>query len=80
MTGKSYVRFVELPPFGIRKTSIYNVVSESSGDILGTIKWYGPWRQYCFWPRQDSEDNYTWSSGCLTEIVSFLKKIMEARR
>ncbi len=33
-----------------RKTGVWIVRSIRSGATLGTIRWYGPWRQYCFWP------------------------------
>lgn len=32
------------------ETGIWLVRSKRSGATLGTIKWYGPQRQYCFWP------------------------------
>ncbi len=33
-----------------RMTGVWHVLSAGSGAPLGTIRWYGPWRQYCFWP------------------------------
>lgn len=34
-----------------RKTGVWNVRSVGSGAHLGAIRWHGPWRQYCFWPK-----------------------------
>jgi hypothetical protein len=47
-----------------RKTSIWKVVSRSSGDTLGHIAWRVPWRQYCFYPYADT----TYSVDCLAAI------------
>jgi len=43
------------------------------GAQLGTVKWYGPWRQYCFYPRPATIFN----KGCLEDINSFLNQAME---
>jgi len=58
------------------KTKVYAVASKSTGDGLGRIKWYGPWRQYCFFPFGDT----TWSKGCLNEINDFISTLMDERR
>lgn len=39
-----FVKFLHKSNSG--RTNIYQVTNES-GDILGRIQWYGPWRQYC---------------------------------
>ena len=41
--------------------------------FLGEIKWYGPWRQYCFEPRQNTIFNKT----CLQDIVDVLQTLNE---
>jgi len=71
---ESYVDFVviEKKP----KTSVYAVNSKSSGDQLGIVKWYSPWRQYCFFP----EESTLWSYGCIGEIMGFIIGLMTARR
>lgn len=71
---KSYVDFVETEKRS--KTSIYEVRSKSHGDVLGQIKWHGPWRQYCFFPNGDT----LWSWGCLEEIQIFINNLMLARK
>ena len=58
------------------KTNVYSVLSKAYGDILGIIKWYPNWRQYCFFP----EDATVWSKGCLEEINDFIEEIMEKRK
>jgi hypothetical protein len=44
-TGKHIIVKL-LHPSTSGRTNIYQIVNES-GDILGRIQWYGPWRQYC---------------------------------
>lgn len=43
-------KFVEAKP----KTQVWNVLSKSDGSVLGTVKWYAPWRQYCFFPQGET--------------------------
>ena len=52
------------------KTCIWEVVSKSSGNGLGLIKWYGAWRQYTFHPYEGT----VWNDDCLGEVVKFLDK------
>ncbi len=38
------------------------------GSSLGEVKWYGSWRQYCFFPESDT----VWNATCLKDIQAFL--------
>lgn len=58
------------------KTFIIPVQSKSRRDLLGIIKWYGPWRQYTFEPEYAT----IFSRGCLQEIKDYLEKLMELWR
>jgi hypothetical protein len=62
-----YVVFqmMEMP----RKTQIWSLFSQRHGNLLGVIKWYGPWRQYCFYPEKES----VWSLKCLHDVKEFLQ-------
>lgn len=51
-----------------RKTAVWNVHAISNGARLGTIKWYSPWRQYCFFPDYGSVFN----TSCMMSIQSVL--------
>jgi hypothetical protein len=64
-----YIQFIETEKKP--KTSVYECRSISHGALLGTVKWYGPWRQYCFWPHHSTVFNDT----CLSDIQDFLGKI-----
>ncbi len=70
---KSYIEFNLLEQK--EKTAIYEVQSLSCGTKLGIIKWYAPWRQYCFFPKSDT----LWSIGCLNEVISFIQELKNKR-
>lgn len=64
--------YVEKTEFPKRKTPIYKLFSMSNHDIkLGEIKWFGAWRQYCFYP----EGNTIFDRKCLTYINNFLEEV-----
>ena len=69
-----YMEFDKVGDTG--KTEIWNIISKSSEFILGQIKWYGPWRQYCFFPSPNSVFN----NGCMDDIKKFISELMSARR
>jgi len=50
------------------KTDVYEIIEKKEESVLGIIKWYAPWRQYCFYP----EGNTIWSKGCMQEVINFL--------
>jgi hypothetical protein len=67
ITEYEYIQIEEIEQRG-KKTSVFPIFSKSSGEHLGTIKWYGPWRQYCFYPL----DETIWNDGCLKDVTAFL--------
>jgi hypothetical protein len=72
-----YIEFnlVEQKP----KTSVYAIRNVKSQTIIGWLKWHPSWRQYCFFPEQ----NTVFSYGCLNDIieqVNLLKKTREANK
>lgn len=50
------------------KTNTYSVTNNRSGGKLGTIMWWGPWRQYVFFPQSGT----LYSKGCLHDIEDFI--------
>lgn len=55
-----------------KKTNIYYIYTDEDKEVLlGKIKWYDPWRKYCFYP----EDNIVWDNKCLTELVEYLNEL-----
>lgn len=53
------LRLIERKP----KSNVY-AVDPFQGDSIGTIKWYAPWHQYCFFP----EVHTVFSRGCLLDL------------
>ena len=59
-----------------RKTKIYKILTRSSNNILGIIKWYTGWRKYCFYP----EATTVFSVDCIKDIIAFIENLMERRK
>lgn len=58
------------------KTSAWDVVSKRHGSVLGTISWWGAWRQYTFFPYEETVFN----PDCMREISGFIDQQMKARK
>lgn len=58
------------------RTQVWGIYSKSQNIRLGIIKWWGPWRQYTFLP----DDRTLYSSGCLSDIIAFIRKLMDERK
>jgi hypothetical protein len=67
-SGQSYMTFSDRPS-ATGKTRIVSVCSRSSGDLLGEIRWFGRWRQYCFYP----EPNTIFNRGCMADIIAYVE-------
>lgn len=62
-----WIEFVELAPKP--KTKVWMVrTTDELHLVIGTVKWYGPWRKYCFFPAPDS----VFEQDCLGHIASFI--------
>lgn len=72
--SKTYIEFTLLQRKP--KTEVYTVNNKSSGVLLGIIKWFAPWRQYCFFPSETT----VYSQGCLKDIENFIQKLMHKRK
>lgn len=73
-TRFEFIHFSQLGSTG--KTTMWACYNNRSDGNLGTVRWYGPWRQYCFLPAPDC----VFSSGCLKDIDTFVDQLMAARR
>ena len=58
------------------KTEVWEVISKRHGFNLGVIKWYGSWRQYCFFPEPETVFNI----DCMDDIMIFIQDMMEHKR
>ena len=66
-----YINFIYFPPKPGFKTGIWSVRNNKSSTHLGWIKWYSFWRQYCFFPVEQT----IYSTECLKDIFEFINTI-----
>jgi len=59
-----------------RKTHVWGCFNNRSGKLIGEIKWYSAWRQYCFFPYTRSLFNDT----CLDNVSHFLGQLRDGRK
>ena len=69
MTDYKYIKINE-HVFSNPRTKIWVVSTKSTYIFLGWIKWYAPWRQYCFFP----SEQMVFSRGCLRDINDFIEE------
>lgn len=69
-----YIYLAEVP--GKTKTSVWECRNNRSDDILGHVRWYAPWRQYCFYPNTETVFN----KGCMNDICRFIDRLMRERK
>ena len=75
VTLGTHIKFYDIGHFYLgkyHKTNIYEVLpigfpSETDLNILGTIRWFGRWRKYCFFPASET----VYEETCLGEIAEF---------
>lgn len=51
-----------------RKTSVWEIHNRYEYGLLGTVKWFGRWRKYCFFPAADC----VFEEVCMREISQFI--------
>ena len=74
---KKHIEFIREDSYNPKGTTCaWDVIAISNGTPLGLIKWYSPWRQYCFFP----ECNTLYVSSCLNDIINFMKENRKKRK
>lgn len=53
------------------KNRIYTMKNNRTGDCLGSVAWYGPWRRFV----ASFEDGATFDETCLADVIDFLNTI-----
>ncbi len=51
------------------------VCVNKSGEHLGFIAWYAPWRQYCYF----DTSNAVYAKSCLKDIATFIIQLSKAQ-
>lgn len=70
----TFLTFPKHPANPRRVTSIWDVRSAQSNDLVGQIKWHAPWRKYCFFTAHLNDALF--DATCLQEIVDFIREAM----
>mgnify|MGYP001613370893 CR=1 FL=1 len=63
----AWIRFDELTPNP--STKRWSVMTKD-GTQIGMVKWYGPWRKYCFFPMAET----VYEQVCLRDIARFCEE------
>ncbi len=74
-TEYKHIEFVELHP--MPKTRAFECLNKRSKLLLGTIKWQGGWRCYCYFTHAEKA---FYDSSCLKDIADFIEQLMEERK
>jgi hypothetical protein len=69
-----YLRFIDKEVK--LKTKIIGIVNIHHDEEIGEIKWFGKWRQYCFYP----SDNTIWNRNYLEDVYGVIVGLMEERK
>ena len=68
-------RYFTVRPEPPPEAQTYHIINPVDGEYLGSIKWHGPWRQFCFFPA--CFKNTVWSTEQLDDIQDALERITE---
>jgi uncharacterized protein YprB with RNaseH-like and TPR domain len=69
-----YLRFVEFEKK--QKTKVIAVMNKHHEEIIGMIKWFSRWRQYCFFPT----NNTVWNINCLNDVNLVITMLTDERK
>ena len=73
-TRYKYIYFLQIEQKP--KTSVWHCRARSNDCLLGTVKWYGPWRQYSFFPQPDTVFNI----ACHDDINNFIRQLGKEKK
>jgi hypothetical protein len=68
-TEYQHIHFIPVNRKG--KTSVWHCHNNQSVELLGEIKWYAPWRQYCYFTIGQA----VYSVSCHQDINDFIGQL-----
>lgn len=71
MSVESEYMIFAAKPSRTGKTRIVSVCSKRTGILLGEIRWFGRWRQYCFYP----EGGTIFNRSCMRDILAYIEEL-----
>ena len=69
-----YLQFVEFEKKA--KTRVIAVKNIHHNEIIGIIKWFSRWRQYCFFPTNET----IWNINCLNDVNEVITMLADERK
>lgn len=70
-----WIDFVDAGSSDSGKTKKFDVLTKEGG-VLGKIKWFTPWRRYCFFPHRGT----VYEHDCCRDIAAFLDSLKKENR
>jgi hypothetical protein len=67
---RPWISFELQPTIVGRKTETWVVKTLQGAVRLGIVKWFGPWRQYSFFPDPET----AWERECLRTVADFCER------
>lgn len=58
------------------KTKVINIINIHHHEVIGEIKWFTKWRQYCFFPYNQT----IWNKTCMEDVYKVIHDLMEERK
>lgn len=80
MSGERIGKYLSVIPDFLpskRKTRSMIVMNDDFYEV-GKLRWYGAWRQYCFFP--NPREQMVLHNGCLRDIAAYLDRMNSAQR
>ena len=75
VTQGTYLNFIDEGYLNPKAQTKRFSVTEKSGSKLGEIRWFAPWRKYCFFT-----NNVVLEEVCMADISEFLKAKTAAQK
>lgn len=80
LSNKEWLEFIKLPKTNKQaKTDVYAVKNKQTKAIIGEIKWYSAWREYCYM-YYDPNEELILAPSCLEQMARFIRGLMRKRK
>ncbi len=69
-TKYKHIHFEQIEDY--YKKARWSCRNNRSGDEVGSVFWYEPWRRYCF---SQADEGILFDTGCLQDIINFMEQL-----
>lgn len=70
-TEYKYFYFELMTALGSDKKQSWFCISKGGRFPLGVVKWFSDWKQFCFFPEEET----VFSVGCLNDVIDFINQL-----